>query len=233
MKNTNIKVLTDSLGLQKSRTTVAECNDHIVELVVEPKAFSSGLGSYHHSDWGIYVLEGSIELSAAGGKQILESGSFATVPHMQAHQISSKSKAIFLSYIRDRCEWTPENSYTSTALPAVINVVDKASSKNTDHCNFVIANINDHEVRLGIHKGDYNEHHHSNSDECFLFLEGKYFLAHMLGEEELECFDFVSVNKLEAHKPYMPKRTYLLYFHKKGIRTVNYEGSELNFFTDV
>lgn len=233
MKNTNIKVLTDNLGKSKSRASVAECNDHTVDLVLEPKSFASTLGSYHHSDLGIYVLEGELELNTSGCKTVLESGMFCKIPRAEVFGLSSNGKVAYLSYIRDRCEFAEEKFSKNTFKPTVVNVVDKATSKDTDHCNFTIALINDHEVRLGIHKGDYAEHHHSNSDECFLFLEGKYFLAHMLGEEELQCFDFVSVNKLEAHKPYMPKRTYLLYFHKKGIRTVSYSGSELNFFTDV
>lgn len=233
MKTTNVKVLADNLQDSQIETVVATCNDHSVTMHIDAASKSSEKGSCHHSDIGIYVLEGLLTIQCSGGVSLVESGAFCRIPKGEVFQTTAKEKTRYLKYIRENCTYVKEDFSDSNFVAESHNIVDKASAKDTDHCNFSVATINDHEVRLGIHKGDYAEHHHSNSDECFLFLEGKYFLAHMLGEEELQSFDFVSVDKLEAHKPYMPKRTYLLYFHKKGIRTVSYAGSDINFFTDV
>lgn len=233
MKTINVKVLADNLQESQVETVVATCNDHSVTMHIEDAGNNSKKGSCHHSDIGIYVLEGLLTVECSGGVSHIESGAFSTIPKGEVFQTTAKEKTRYLIYMRENCTFTEESFTDSNFIATTQNIVDKASAKDTDHCNFVVGYINDHEVRLGIHKGDYAEHHHSNSDECFLFLEGKYFLAHMLGEEELQSFDFVSVDKLEAHKPYMPKRTYLLYFHKKGIKTVSYAGSDINFFTDV
>ena len=54
-------------------------------------------------------------------------------------------------------------------------VIDFASAIRglTGHHNFVLADVNDHCLRIAVFEGEYRWHHHPGSDELFVVVEGE------------------------------------------------------------
>ncbi len=234
MKNTNVKVLAEHLSDVGKKSKITFCNDHVVYLVVLNKG-QWGSRSYHHSEIVFFVLDGelTIELSKGGEKVQLKEMDMVKVNRMQQFRVKCDNSVSYLAFVRENCAMHREDlPDTYEGNLDVINLLEEANKSDASHRNIELFSVNDHQLRLGVHKGDYPEHHHSNSDECFLFLKGEYHLAHILGEDNLQAYDLVTMNKLEFHKPYMPQKSLLLYFNKKDLRTITYEGSELNYFSD-
>src|SRR5215469_4519390 len=55
---------------------------------------------------------------------------------------------------------------------AVIDLKQAAAGVQEAYKNFVLADVNDHCVRMAVMEGEYPWHYHPRSDECFLTLEG-------------------------------------------------------------
>lgn len=55
----------------------------------------------------------------------------------------------------------------------MLNLLAIANKVKEKHDNFSIAEINDHCVRLAVFTGEYDWHHHPDSDEWFIVLEGE------------------------------------------------------------
>jgi mannose-6-phosphate isomerase-like protein (cupin superfamily) len=55
---------------------------------------------------------------------------------------------------------------------AKIDLHREASSVTVDWKNWVLANVNDHVVRISVMTRDFHWHRHCNSDEVLLPLEG-------------------------------------------------------------
>jgi mannose-6-phosphate isomerase-like protein (cupin superfamily) len=62
-----------------------------------------------------------------------------------------------------------------SAFPAltVIDLKNAAASVDQTYKNFVVVDVNQHCVRMAVMQGEFRWHHHPNSDECFLVLEGE------------------------------------------------------------
>ena len=59
------------------------------------------------------------------------------------------------------------------AALAIADLKQAAASVLDEYKNFVALKVNDHCVRLAVMQGEFRWHHHPNSDECFLVLEGE------------------------------------------------------------
>lgn len=54
-----------------------------------------------------------------------------------------------------------------------VDILEKTSGVRQDWKNFVLAEINDHVVRVSVLERDFHWHRHTNSDEAFLVLDGE------------------------------------------------------------
>ena len=55
--------------------------------------------------------------------------------------------------------------------PAIVTLSSEASGR-VEYENHVLANVNDHVVRISVMTHTYHWHLHPNSDETFLVIEG-------------------------------------------------------------
>src|SRR4051812_19763648 len=55
----------------------------------------------------------------------------------------------------------------------VSNLIETAAAVTGSYANLVLAQINDHVVRMSVMTESFYWHHHPNSDETFLVLEGE------------------------------------------------------------
>ena len=62
-----------------------------------------------------------------------------------------------------------------TAFPplTIVDLKEAAATVDQTYKNFVLTDINQHCVRMAVMQGEFRWHHHPNSDECFLVLEGE------------------------------------------------------------
>ncbi|BDG78719.1 MULTISPECIES: cupin domain-containing protein [Bacillus] len=58
-------------------------------------------------------------------------------------------------------------------MPEMQNLLAIANEVKEKHANFSISEVNDHCVRLAVFTGEYDWHHHPDTDELFIVLEGE------------------------------------------------------------
>lgn len=231
MKTLNLKVLADHLSDVNKKIKATSCNDHDLYLLVTENT-ESKIISYHYTDSLFLILEGEMEFESSEGKKVLRPYDFVSVRHQSNFKISFSKRTVYLKF--QMTDQLPEEHQSFKENPTIQfgNVEEQYNHYHGQHHNIELARVNDHQFRMGIHTGEYPEHHHPNSDEIFLFLKGEYHVAHILGEENFEHLDVMQMKKYEFHKPYAPKRSLMLYFERKDIRTITYEGADYMYSTD-
>jgi mannose-6-phosphate isomerase-like protein (cupin superfamily) len=105
-------------------------------------------------------------------------------------------------------------------LPKIITLKSE-SPTDTAYDNHPITNINDHVVRVSTMTEPYYWHHHPNSDETFLVIEGKLAIEFESGSIELGPGQLLTVPRGVRHKtsPVGP-RTVSLTFELAHTETV-------------
>ena len=81
-----------------------------------------------------------------------------------------------------------------------IDLQREASSASGDWKNWVLANVNDHVVRIGVMSRDFHWHRHSNSDEVLMPLEGSLIVDFEDQSMTLDVGQFVVVPKNVLHR---------------------------------
>lgn len=99
---------------------------------------------------------------------------------------------------------------------AKINLQREASSIEEDWKNWVLANVNDHVVRISVMTRDFHWHRHSNSDEVLMPLEGSLIVDFEDQTMTVEPGEFVRVprNVLHRTRPAGDKVVTLSFEHK-------------------
>jgi mannose-6-phosphate isomerase-like protein (cupin superfamily) len=84
-------------------------------------------------------------------------------------------------------------------LPEVITLQAESSS-HFGYDNHLIANINDHVVRIATMVGPYHWHFHPNSDETFLVIEGRLSIEFESGSLELNPGQLLTIPRGVRHR---------------------------------
>jgi mannose-6-phosphate isomerase-like protein (cupin superfamily) len=108
----------------------------------------------------------------------------------------------------------------SESLPKIITLKSE-SPTNVTYDNHPIANINDHVVNISTMTEPYYWHHHPNSDETFLVIEGKLAIEFEAGSLELVPGQLLTIPRGVRHKtsPVGP-RTVSLTFELAQLETI-------------
>ncbi len=83
----------------------------------------------------------------------------------------------------------------------------------------LVSSVNDHDIKVAKIKGEFDWHHHSNTDELFLILKGT---VHMEMEGETKILnegDVFVVKKGVEHRPVAPEEAHILMVERNG--TIN------------
>ena len=85
--------------------------------------------------------------------------------------------------------------------------------------NVTLVQVDQSVVRMGVVKGEFHWHRHSEQDELFLVLEGR-LLIDIEGEEtvELDPWQVYTVPKGVLHRTRAPERTVILMVEGLGVR---------------
>ena len=104
----------------------------------------------------------------------------------------------------------------SDPSPETIRLTQK-SALIADHWNpRIIARYNGNEVRLVKIQGAFTWHHHVNSDELFLVLEGSFEMEFRDKVETLTAGDMIVVPRGVEHRPRAQQECLLLILDQEG-----------------
>jgi mannose-6-phosphate isomerase-like protein (cupin superfamily) len=102
---------------------------------------------------------------------------------------------------------------------AVIHLASESGAEKS-YDNHPIAKVNDHEIRISTMTEPYPWHCHSDSDECFLALEGGLFIDFDDRTVELLPGNMITVNKGVRHRTRpIGARSVNLTFERIGARS--------------
>lgn len=80
----------------------------------------------------------------------------------------------------------------------------------------IAGEINDSDVKLAKLKGEFDKHHHEDSDEMFFVLKGELTIELPKEEKILSEGEFIIIPKGKDHKPIAKEETHLMLFEKKS-----------------
>jgi mannose-6-phosphate isomerase-like protein (cupin superfamily) len=104
------------------------------------------------------------------------------------------------------------------------NVLAIANEVKERHANFSISEVNDHCVRLAVFTGEYDWHHHPDSDELFIVLEGELLIDFKNKETAvLKANDSLLIPKGTVHRTRSYVRTVNLCVEHIQAKTVTIE----------
>jgi len=97
----------------------------------------------------------------------------------------------------------------------------------------VVAEMNDYQFKIVKIKGDFVWHHHDNTDETFLVLDGTLRLDFLDGAVEVSAGELFVVPRGLEHKPSADKEVKLLLIEPRGTLNTGEGGGERTARNDV
>jgi mannose-6-phosphate isomerase-like protein (cupin superfamily) len=90
----------------------------------------------------------------------------------------------------------------------------------------IITELNDYQFKLVKLQGDFVWHHHQDTDEAFIVLEGKLRIDFRDGAVLISAGEMFVVPKGVEHKPYAEDEVKLLLIEPRGVPNTGEEGGE-------
>jgi len=97
----------------------------------------------------------------------------------------------------------------------------------------VIAEMNDYQFKLVKLQGEFVWHHHAETDETFLVIEGELRIDFREGAVMLGPGEMYVVPKGVEHKPYAAYEVKLMLIEPRGVRNTGNESGERTAQNDV
>jgi len=97
----------------------------------------------------------------------------------------------------------------------------------------VVAEMNDYQFKVVRLKGDFVWHHHKDTDETFIVMEGALRIDFRDGAVTLRSGEMFVVPKGVEHKPYAEGEVKLLLIEPRGVPNTGEEGGERTAQNDV
>jgi mannose-6-phosphate isomerase-like protein (cupin superfamily) len=106
-----------------------------------------------------------------------------------------------------------------------INLSQKLSLIHDHWTPKVIAEMNDYQFKLVKLQGDFIWHHHEDTDETFLVLEGHLRLDLRDGAVHLNPGEMYVIPKGVEHKPFAEREVHLMLIEPRGVLNTGHEAS--------
>ena len=90
----------------------------------------------------------------------------------------------------------------------------------------VVAELNDYQFKVVRIEGDFIWHHHAETDEAFLVLEGELRIDFRDGAVTLGTGELFVVPKGVEHKPYAAREVTMLLIEPRGVTNTGNAGGE-------
>jgi mannose-6-phosphate isomerase-like protein (cupin superfamily) len=83
--------------------------------------------------------------------------------------------------------------------PKIVSIAEEANTQ-AQYENHPIADVNNHVVRISVMTQPYHWHHHPDSDETFLSIEGELIIEFEDGTQVLRPGELITVPKGVRHR---------------------------------
>lgn len=100
-----------------------------------------------------------------------------------------------------------------------VNIIEGIKEIDEYWSPVMVGTVNDHDVKIAKFKGEFDWHHHSDTDELFLILKGKVQIELESGSKALQEGDVFVVKKGISHKPVALDEAHVMMIEKRG--TIN------------
>src|SRR3954454_21943884 len=108
-----------------------------------------------------------------------------------------------------------------------INLLEKLSLFTEHFQPKVVAELNDHEVKVVKLQGEFVWHHHEEADELFLVVKGRMRMGLRTGDVDLSEGEIFIVPKGVEHKPSAVEEGWIVLIEPKGtLNTGNVVGEK-------
>lgn len=107
-----------------------------------------------------------------------------------------------------------------------INLNDKFGLFSERWCPKVIAELNDYQIKIVKLQGDFVWHHHQDTDEMFMVIEGEMRIDFPDGAVHLTAGEIFIVPKGIEHKPMAENEVKLMLIEPRGVRNTGEAGGE-------
>jgi|TARA_Y100000994_G_scaffold249606_1_gene262524 mannose-6-phosphate isomerase-like protein (cupin superfamily) len=114
-----------------------------------------------------------------------------------------------------------------------INFKNKFSKFNQHWSPRVIAEMNDYQFKIAKIKGEFIWHHHSETDETFIVIEGNMLMKLRDQVIKLHEGEMFIVRKGIEHKPCAEQECKILVIEPKGVINTGNAGGELTMYKDI
>lgn len=114
-----------------------------------------------------------------------------------------------------------------------INFAEKLARISGQWQPRVIAELNDYQFKLVRIEGDFIWHHHQDTDEAFLVLDGVLRIDFRDGAVTIGPSELFVVPKGVEHKPFAAGEVKLLLIEPRGLRNTGDEGGQRTAPNDV
>jgi Mannose-6-phosphate isomerase len=98
-----------------------------------------------------------------------------------------------------------------------INIADKFASFTEQWSPKVVAELNDYQVKLVRIRGEFVWHHHADTDELFLVMDGEMAIELRDGKVELKAGEMFVVPKGVEHRPVAREECRILLLEPRGV----------------
>src|ERR1700691_4382816 len=114
-----------------------------------------------------------------------------------------------------------------------INFADKFERLSEQWSPRVIAEMNDYQFKLARLEGDFIWHHHPDTDETFIVLDGHLRIDFRDGAVDLKAGEMYVVPRGVEHKPFAIVETKLLLVEARGTLNTGSQGGERTAANDI
>ncbi len=97
----------------------------------------------------------------------------------------------------------------------------------------VVAEMNDYQFKIVKLQGDFIWHHHKDTDETFIVIEGDLRIDFRDGAVHVAAGEMFVVPKGVEHKPYAEREVKLLLIEPRGVLNTGDDGGERTAENDV
>ena len=114
-----------------------------------------------------------------------------------------------------------------------INFIKKFSKIKQHWSPRVIAEMNDYQFKIAKIKGEFIWHHHAETDETFIVIEGNMLIKLRDQVIKLDEGEMFIVRKGIEHKPCAEKECKILVIEPKGVINTGNSGGKLTMHKDI
>ena len=114
-----------------------------------------------------------------------------------------------------------------------INLKEKLSKLNEYWSPRVISEMNDYQFKIVKVKGDFIWHHHKDTDEAFIVIEGSMVIKLKKKSVKLNAGEIFVVPKGVEHKPYAKNECQILIIEPKGVINTGQNKNELTLDKEI